>query len=59
MLADYAAYLRDVVGRGDVAVSAVQNWLSSVNRAMAARQKMAQTRGDSSHHMTLIDVTQV
>ncbi|MDE4536042.1 integrase domain-containing protein [Pseudomonas sp. ITEM 17296] len=36
VLADYAAYLRDVVGRGDLAVSTAQNRLSSVNRAMAA-----------------------
>lgn len=36
VLADYAAYLRDVVGRGDLAVSTAQNWLSSVNRTMAA-----------------------
>lgn len=36
MLADYAAYLRDVVGRGDLAVSTAPNRLSSVNRTMAA-----------------------
>jgi len=36
VLADYAAYLRDVVGRGDLAVSTAQNRLSSVNRTMAA-----------------------
>jgi integrase len=36
MLADYAAYLRDVVRRGDLAVSTAQNRLSSVNRTMAA-----------------------
>ncbi len=36
VLADYAAYLLDVVGRGDLAVSAAPNRLSSVNRAMAA-----------------------
>jgi len=35
VLADYAAYLRDAVGRGDLAVSTAQNWLSSVNRTMA------------------------
>ncbi|QZI69953.1 integrase domain-containing protein [Pseudomonas protegens] len=36
ILADYAAYLRDVVRRGDLAVSTAQNRLSSVNRTMAA-----------------------
>lgn len=36
MLADYAAYLRDIVRRGDLAVSTAQNRLSSVNRTMAA-----------------------
>ncbi len=36
VLADYAAYLRDEVGRGDLAVSTAQNRLSSVNRTMAA-----------------------
>ncbi|QJQ12823.1 integrase [Pseudomonas putida] len=36
VLADYAAYLRDVVERGDLAVSTAQNRLSSVNRTMAA-----------------------
>lgn len=36
VLADYAAYLRGVVGRGDLAVSTAQNRLSSVNRTMAA-----------------------
>ena len=36
VLADYAAYLRDVIGRGDLAVSTAQNRLSSVNRTMAA-----------------------
>ncbi|GJB81478.1 hypothetical protein KAM380_059430 [Aeromonas caviae] len=36
VLADYAAYLRDVVSRGDLAVSTAQNRLSSVNRTMAA-----------------------
>jgi integrase len=36
VLADYAAYLHDVVGRGDLAVSTAQNRLSSVNRTMAA-----------------------
>ena len=36
VLAGYAAYLRDVVGRGDLAVSTAQNRLSSVNRTMAA-----------------------
>ncbi len=32
VLADYAAYLDDVVGRGDLAVSTAHNRLSSVNR---------------------------
>lgn len=36
VLADYAAYLRDLVGRRDLAVSTAQNRLSSVNRTMAA-----------------------
>ncbi|SEJ50532.1 integrase domain-containing protein [Pseudomonas sp. NFR16] len=36
VLADYAAYLRDVIGRGDLAVSTAQNRLSTVNRTMAA-----------------------
>ncbi|SDQ58463.1 Integrase [Pseudomonas sp. UC 17F4] len=36
VLADYAAYLREMVGRGDLAVSTAQNRLSSVNRTMAA-----------------------
>lgn len=36
VLADYAAYLRDVAGRGDLAVGTAQNRLSSVNRTMAA-----------------------
>ncbi|GLO04637.1 hypothetical protein PPUJ13061_45390 [Pseudomonas putida] len=36
MLADYAAYLRDVIGRGELAISTAQNRLSSVNRTMAA-----------------------
>ncbi|MFJ5183633.1 integrase domain-containing protein [Pseudomonas fulva] len=36
VLADYAAYLRDVVGRGDLAISTAQNRLSSVNRTLAA-----------------------
>jgi len=36
VLTDYAAYLRDVVSRGDLAVSTAQNRLSSVNRTMAA-----------------------
>lgn len=36
VLADYAVYLRDVVGRGDLAISTAQNRLSSVNRTMAA-----------------------
>ncbi|WP_277962985.1 integrase domain-containing protein [Pseudomonas sp. RIT-To-2] len=36
VLADYAAYLRDVVRRGDLAVYTAQNRLSSVNRTMTA-----------------------
>ncbi|WP_409310055.1 integrase domain-containing protein [Pseudomonas putida] len=36
VLADYAAHLREVVGRGDLAISTAQNRLSSVNRTMAA-----------------------
>jgi integrase len=36
VLADYAAYLRDMLERGDLAVSTAQNRLSSVNRTMAA-----------------------
>ncbi|NBK37499.1 integrase [Pseudomonas soli] len=36
VLADYAAYLRDVVRRGDLTVRTAQNRLSSVNRTMAA-----------------------
>ena len=36
VLADYAAHLRDVVGRGELAVSTAQNRISSVNRTMAA-----------------------
>ena len=36
VLANYAAYLREVVGCGDLAVSTAQNRLSSVNRTMAA-----------------------
>ncbi|MDP9523423.1 integrase domain-containing protein [Pseudomonas putida] len=36
VLADYAAYLRDMIRRGDLAVSTAQNRLSSVNRTMAA-----------------------
>ncbi|CAK9888616.1 integrase domain-containing protein [Pseudomonas fluorescens] len=36
VLAYYAAYLRDMVKRGDLAVSTAQNRLSSVNRTMAA-----------------------
>ncbi|MBB3270982.1 integrase [Pseudomonas sp. OG7] len=36
VLADYAAYLRDIVKSGDLAVSTAQNRLSSVNRTMAA-----------------------
>ncbi|MBC3422549.1 integrase domain-containing protein [Pseudomonas sp. RW3S2] len=36
VLADYAAYLRDLVRRGGLAVSTAQNRISSVNRTMAA-----------------------
>ncbi|TKJ63567.1 integrase [Pseudomonas viridiflava] len=36
VLGDYAAYLRDAVGRGDLAVSTAQNRLSSINRTMSA-----------------------
>ena len=36
VLANYAAYLREVVGRRGLAVSTAQNRLSSVNRTMAA-----------------------
>ncbi|CRM63699.1 integrase domain-containing protein [Pseudomonas sp. 58 R 12] len=36
VLANYAAYLRDMVGLGDLAISTAQNRLSSVNRTMAA-----------------------
>ncbi len=36
ILVDYAAYLRDLVMSGDLAVSTAQNRLSSVNRTMAA-----------------------
>lgn len=36
VLANYAAYLRNLVGLGDLAISTVQNRLSSVNRTMAA-----------------------
>ncbi|MCE1059856.1 integrase domain-containing protein, partial [Pseudomonas alloputida] len=36
VLADYAANLRDMVRRGDLAISTAQNRLSSVNRTMAA-----------------------
>lgn len=36
VLADYAAYLRYVVGRGELAISTAQNRLSSVNSSMAA-----------------------
>ncbi|WP_409264641.1 integrase domain-containing protein [Pseudomonas sp. KCJK9000] len=36
VLADYAAYLCDMVRRGDLAVSTAQNRLSSVNRTMSA-----------------------
>ncbi|MCQ0169081.1 integrase [Pseudomonas sp. S12(2018)] len=36
ILADYAAYLSDLIMRGDLAVSSAQNRLSSVNRTMAA-----------------------
>ena len=36
VLADYAAYLRDMVRRVDLAISTAQNRLSSVNRTIAA-----------------------
>ncbi|NWD66081.1 integrase domain-containing protein [Pseudomonas gingeri] len=36
VLTDYAAHLREVVRRGDLAVSTAQNRLSSVNRTIAA-----------------------
>lgn len=36
VLANYAAYLRNLVGLGDLAISTAQNRLSSVNRTMAA-----------------------
>ncbi len=36
VLVDYAAYLRDLVQRSDLAISTAQNRLSSVNRTMAA-----------------------
>lgn len=36
VLADYAAYLRDAVQRGDLAIRTAQNRLSSINRTMAA-----------------------
>lgn len=36
VLADYAAYLRDVFGSGALAISTAQNRLSSVNMTMAA-----------------------
>jgi integrase len=36
VLGDYATYLRDLVERGDLAVSTAQNRLSSVNRTMTA-----------------------
>lgn len=36
ILSDYAAYLREKVEHGDLAVSTAQNRLSSVNRTMAA-----------------------
>lgn len=36
VLADYAAYLRNMVRRGDLAISTAQNRLSSVNRTMTA-----------------------
>lgn len=36
VFADYAVYLRDMVRRGDLAVSTARNRLSSVNRTMAA-----------------------
>lgn len=46
VLANYAAHLRDLVRRGDLAVSTAQNRLSSVNRTMAA------LRGDQ--HLKLL-----
>ena len=36
VLADYAAYLRDAIERGDLAISTAQNRLSSVNSTLAA-----------------------
>ncbi|MGX4727855.1 integrase domain-containing protein [Pseudomonas corrugata] len=36
ILSDYAAYLRHLVERGDLAIATAQNRLSSVNRTMAA-----------------------
>ncbi|MCG8293401.1 integrase domain-containing protein [Pseudomonas entomophila] len=36
VLAEYAAHLRELVGRGDLAISTAQNRISSVNRTMAA-----------------------
>ncbi|TRZ63553.1 integrase [Pseudomonas alloputida] len=36
VLANYAAHLRDLVRRGDLAVSTAQNRISSVNKTMAA-----------------------
>lgn len=36
VLADYAAHLREVVGRADLAVSTAKNRLSSINKTMAA-----------------------
>ncbi|VVN65911.1 hypothetical protein PS687_05217 [Pseudomonas fluorescens] len=36
MLAEYATYVRDLVKRGDLAISTAQNRLSTVNRTMAA-----------------------
>ncbi|AIS18668.1 integrase [Pseudomonas rhizosphaerae] len=36
ILVDYAAYLRDLIMRSDLAVSTAQNRLSSVNRTLAA-----------------------
>lgn len=36
VLTDYAAHLRGLVGRGELAISTAQNRLSSVNRTMAA-----------------------
>lgn len=46
VLGDYAAYLRDIARRGDLAVSTAQNRLSSVNRTLAA------LRGDQSVKLT-------